>query len=158
MQDWQGRRGYDLAMTFNIQICVDCADAHSQADWWAETLGWVPEPLDQALIDSLLADGTIGPDLLINHNGERRWRDGAAICRQSEVGSPDRLRILFQPVPEPKTAKDRIHLDIHLNGADRDVMRAELEARGATFLYQEEQGPSSWYTMADPEGNEFCIA
>ena len=145
-------------MTFNIQICVDCADAHSQADWWAETLGWVLEPLDQAFIDSLLEQGAIGPDDVVEHNGQRRWRDGAAICRESEAHSPERLRILFQPVPEPKTAKDRIHLDIRLNGADKDAKRAELEARGATFRYAAEQGPSSWYTMADPEGNEFCIA
>ena len=145
-------------MSFNIQICVDCENAHEQADWWAETLGWVIEPLDQAMIDSLLDQGTISPDMLVDHKGQRRWRDGAAICRESEVGSSERLRILFQPVPEPKTAKDRIHLDVHINGADKDVMRAELEARGATFLYSEQQGPSSWYTMADPEGNEFCIA
>ncbi len=145
-------------MSFNIQVCVDCENAHDQADWWAETLGWVIEPVDQAMIDALLEQGTITPEMLVDHNGQRRWKDGAAICRPGEEEAPDRLRILFQPVPEPKTAKDRIHLDIRLNGADRDAMRAQLEARGATYLYSAEQGPSSWYTMADPEGNEFCIA
>ena len=145
-------------MASNIQICIDCADAHSQADWWAETLGWVAEPVDQALIDSLLEQGAISADDLIEHKGQRRWREGAAICRPEEADSPERLRILFQPVPEPKTVKDRIHLDIRPDGMDKDEMRAALEARGATYLYSERQGPSSWHTMADPEGNEFCVA
>lgn len=145
-------------MTSTIQICIDCENAHDQADWWAETLGWVLEPTDQEFIESLLQQGFASPEQLIEHNGQRVWKDGAAICRPGEEAAPDRLRILFQPVPEPKTVKDRIHLDVHLNGRTKDEARSDLEARGAVFLYAESQGPSTWYTMADPEGNEFCIA
>lgn len=142
----------------NIQICVDCTDAHRQADWWAETLGWTLEPTDQDFISSMLDQGFAQPEDVIEHNGVRVWRDGAAICPGDELGREDRLRILFQPVPEPKTVKDRIHLDVRLQGRNKDEARTELEARGASFLNQASQGPHSWYVMADPEGNEFCIS
>ena len=142
----------------NIQICVDCTDAHTQADWWAETLGWTLEPSDQDFIQSALDQGLAKPEDVIEHNGVRVWRDGAAICPPGQVGQKDRLRILFQPVPEPKTVKDRIHLDVRLEGRDKDEARAALEKRGASFLYEASQGPHTWYTMADPEGNEFCIS
>lgn len=144
-------------MAYNIQITIDCTNAHFLADWWAETLGWVVEPTDQAFIDEMLAKGWAQEGELIVHNGTRVWRDGAAICRKEETGQKGRLRLLFQPVPEPKTVKNRIHLDISLDGADKDGLRAGLEARGARFLYQANQGPHVWYTMADPENNEFCI-
>ncbi|NKX51819.1 VOC family protein [Arthrobacter deserti] len=68
-----------------------------------------------------------------------------------------RRRILFQDVPEPKTVKDRLHLDVRLDGEDKDAVRSRLQARGAVFLHEGRQGPRSWYTTADPEGNEFCI-
>lgn len=144
-------------MAYTIQICVDCTDAHAQADWWAETLNWVLEPTDQDFIQSMLDQGFAGPEDVVEHNGVRVWRDGAAICPPDQVGRKDRLRILFQPVPEPKTVKDRIHLDVRLDGRDREEARMALEGRGAVFLYEASQGPQSWYTMADPEGNEFCI-
>ncbi|WP_323959264.1 VOC family protein [Arthrobacter sp. JZ12] len=144
-------------MAYNIQVAIDCADAHAQADWWAETLGWVVEPTNQDLIDEMLAAGYAKESDVIEHNGVRVWKDGAAICRPDEVGMKGRQRVLFQPVPEPKTVKDRIHLDINLDGDDKDALRSALEKRGAKFLYQANQGPHVWYTMTDPEGNEFCI-
>ncbi|WP_146360805.1 VOC family protein [Arthrobacter yangruifuii] len=144
-------------MAYNVQICVDCTDAHRQADWWAETLGWTLEPSDQDYISSMLDQGFAEPEDVTEHNGVRVWRDGAAICPPDQVGQKDRLRILFQPVPEPKTVKDRIHLDVILGDMAKEEARTRLEQRGATFLYEASQGPQSWYTMADPEGNEFCI-
>ena len=68
-----------------------------------------------------------------------------------------RQRMVFQRVPEPKTVKNRMHLDLH-PGTDKDELREQLVARGASFLYPGNQGPFTWYTMADPEGNEFCIS
>ena len=66
--------------------------------------------------------------------------------------------MLFQLVPEAKTVKNRVHLDVRI-GAD-DVERAvtELTARGAKFLHTGRQGPHTWATLADPEGNEFCVS
>lgn len=146
------------AMTYNIQVVVDSSDPHTQADWWAETLGWVVEPTDQAFIDKMLAEGYATEGDVIKHNGIRVWKTGEAVCRPEEQGQKNRQRILFMKVPEPKTVKDRIHLDIHLGGDDRDAVRAALENRGARLLHQGNEGPHVWYTMADPEGNEFCIS
>ncbi|MHA7246360.1 VOC family protein [Arthrobacter tecti] len=144
-------------MTYSIQVAIDCTNAHAQADWWAETLGWVVEPTNQDFIDEMLAKGFAKESDVIEHNGMRVWKDGTAICRPDEVGAKGRQRLLFQPVPEPKMVKDRIHLDINLDGDDKDALRSTLENRGARFLYQANQGPHLWYTLADPEGNEFCI-
>lgn len=146
-------------MAYDIQICIDCKNAHDQADWWAETLGWPVEETNQDFIDEMLAKGFASPDDVIDHNGTRMWAAGAAVLQPVPPGSPvTPMRILFQPVPEPKTVKDRIHLDIRLSGEDINATRAALEARGATFLWEASQGPHLWYTMADPEGNEFCIS
>jgi predicted enzyme related to lactoylglutathione lyase len=65
--------------------------------------------------------------------------------------------VLFQRVPEPKTVKNRVHLDVRV-GRDRvDEEVARLTARGATVLHHGQQGPYSWVTIADPEGNELCL-
>jgi hypothetical protein len=144
-------------MAYNIQVVVDCSHPHRQADWWAETLGWDLESTDQELIDRMIALGHAGAADTIVHNGTRVWKGGAAIVPPDEAGSPGRRRILFQHVPEPKTVKDRLHLDIRLDGEDKDAVRSRLEARGALFLHEGREGPHSWFTMTDPEGNEFCI-
>jgi hypothetical protein len=61
-------------------------------------------------------------------------------------------------VPEPKTVKNRVHVDVRAGDERRDAVRDALVARGATFLYSQSQGPFSWHTMADIEGNEFCVS
>ena len=146
-------------MTLNIQIAVDCRNPHELADWWAETLEWAVEPQDEAFIRSMIAQGFATEAETKLHQGKLVWGAGAAIRPPEELDStsPER-RILFQTVPEEKTIKNRIHWDVRLAGADKDQARAALEARGATFLWTASQGPHSWHTMADPEGNEFCIS
>ena len=146
-------------MTLNIQIAVDCRNPHELADWWAETLEWAVEPQDEDFIRSMIDQGFATEAQTSRHNGKLVWRDGAAIRPPDELDakSPAR-RILFQTVPEEKTIKNRVHWDVRLAGADKDAVRAALEARGATFLWTANEGPHSWHTMADPEGNEFCIS
>ncbi len=62
-------------------------------------------------------------------------------------------------MPEPKTVKDRIHLDLHLQGGDdRAEVVERLLGMGATKLWDGRQGPQTWVTLADPEGNEFCVS
>jgi Glyoxalase-like domain len=61
-------------------------------------------------------------------------------------------------VPEGKTVKNRLHLDLRVGDADRDAVVARLLERGASYLHQGAQGPFRWTTLADPEGNEFCVA
>lgn len=146
-------------MGLNIQIAVDCKNPHDLADWWAETLDWAVEPQDEAFIRSMIEKGYATEAETTTHNGKLVWKDGAAIRPKEEldVKAPAR-RLLFQTVPEQKTLKNRVHWDVRLDGRDKDEVRVELEARGATFLWTASQGPHSWHTMADPEGNEFCIS
>jgi len=146
-------------MTLNIQIAVDCRNPHELADWWAETLEWAVEPQDEAFIRSMIDQGFATEAETKLHQGKLVWGAGAAIRPPDELdsASPER-RILFQTVPEEKTIKNRVHWDVRLAGTDKDEARAALEARGATFLWTASQGPHSWHTMADPEGNEFCIS
>ena len=146
-------------MTLNIQIAVDCRNPHELADWWAETLEWAVEPQDEAFIRSMIDQGFATEAETKLHQGKLVWGAGAAIRPPDELesASPER-RILFQTVPEEKTIKNRVHWDVRLAGIDKDEARAALEAGGATFLWTASQGPHSWHTMADPEGNEFCIS
>ena len=69
--------------------------------------------------------------------------------------APDRLPgLLFARVPEPKTVKNRLHLDFRPDDRDAEVER--LLALGATRA-DVGQGDQSWVVLADPEGNEFCV-
>ncbi|MBK5305318.1 MAG: hypothetical protein JJD92_01375 [Frankiaceae bacterium] len=63
--------------------------------------------------------------------------------------------MLFTPVPEDKTAKNRLHIDLRPEDQDEEVRR--IEALGATRV-SVGQGPEvTWVVLADPEGNEFCV-
>jgi hypothetical protein len=66
--------------------------------------------------------------------------------------------VLFQQVPEPKVGKNRMHLDVRVGPEQQDAEVQRLLGMGATELWRGAQGPSRWVTMADPEGNEFCVA
>jgi catechol 2,3-dioxygenase-like lactoylglutathione lyase family enzyme len=79
--------------------------------------------------------------------------DGGSI----EIGDgEDGVTIVLQPVPEPKTIKNRIHLDVVAVGGDQDAEVQRVIALGATRV-DIGQGDVTWVVLADPEGNEFCI-
>jgi hypothetical protein len=88
------------AMAYEFQVTVDCADPHTLADWWAETLGWQVEPADEAFIRRMISAGYAAESDTKLHNGVLVWKEGAAI------GHPEGLqrapRMLFQLVPEGK--------------------------------------------------------
>ena len=140
------------SMAYDFQVTVDCTDPHTLADWWAETLGWNVEPQDEAFIKEMIAKGYATDEETLHHRGRLVWRTGAAI-RHPESGR----RMLFQFDAAAKTVKNRIHVDVFVGKQTRDAARDRLVARGATFLWAGQQGPHSWLTLADPEGNEFCI-
>ena len=102
------------------QIVVDCRNHRAQAAWWADVLGAEP-----------------------GHDGHDRWSWVEAI-----PGTPFR-QLFFQPVPEPKTVKNRVHWDVDSG----DV--PDLVGRGATLL-REPDDDVTWTVLADPEGIEFC--
>jgi hypothetical protein len=141
-------------MAFDVQIAVDCASPHELADWWAEALGWQVEPQDEAFIQRMVDAGHATADDTTRHRGALVWKTGAAV----NSPEPGRPRLLFQAVPESKTVKNRLHLDVRVGPDDREAEVARLVGLGATELWRSSQGPHSWVTMADPEGNEFCVA
>jgi hypothetical protein len=140
-------------MPHDFQVVVDCADPHAQADWWAESLGWDVEPSDEAFIRRMVAEGYATEDDTKTHRGVLVWREGQAI-RHPET----RRRVLFQLVPESKTVKNRVHLDIWVGAENVEAEVERLTSRGATMLHKGQQGPHHWVTLADREGNEFCVS
>lgn len=143
-------------MGYTLQIVIDCRDPHVLADWWAETLGWHVEAQDEAFIKRMVAEGKATEADTRVYKGATVWREGAAI-NSEPARSPTSTRIYFQGVPEPKTTKNRVHVDVRVGDDDPAKVREALLARGATVLYEGEQGGHTWLTMADPEGNEFCL-
>lgn len=142
--------------SFAVQVTIDCADPHVLADWWAETLRWEVEPQDAGFIRSMIEQGFATEADTRTHRGALVWREAVAIRPAGDpaAGQP---RILFQLVPEAKSVKNRIHLDVRAPGVDLDELRTELVERGATVVGGGRQGPHEWVTLVDPEGNEFCV-
>ncbi|MEZ0448375.1 VOC family protein [Cellulomonas sp. ICMP 17802] len=144
-------------MAVPVQVTFDAADPEALGRFWGEVLGYVeqPPPEGYASWDAFLDSIGAPPE----------DRDSTyAVIDPDGVGP----RLLFQRVPEGKTAKNRVHLDVDvgagLDRADRPARCrqrvAELERLGATQLrvFEGEEGPGSfWIVMADPEGNEFCL-
>lgn len=143
------------------KLVVDAADPHAQADFWAAALHYVVED-NSPLIGKLLAAGAVPETLTVMSHGRRAWRDLAAVRHpddpyEEESGTGRGRRLLFQRVPEEKTVKNRLHLDLHPGVDRRDEELARLEGLGARVLRQVEEPGGSWVLMADPEGNEFCL-
>ncbi|WP_049564682.1 VOC family protein [Streptomyces sp. SBT349] len=150
-------------MALNWKLVIDTQDAFTLADFWAEALGYEPE--DQAtLIKGLLAAGHLTEDQVAEHRGRTLFRGFAGIRHpddpydeRSGIGLGRRL--LFQDVPEGKTVKNRLHIDIHGESGDLEGLVSRLEALGASRVTEQDQGPAGhWWVMRDPEGNEFCAS
>jgi hypothetical protein len=103
-------------------ICLDANDHQSQADWWCAVLGYRRD----------------------DDNGKRPRELPVPIDDPAGVGPT----IWFNPVPEPKAVKNRMHIDV--TGDTETLLRA-----GATVV-RRKGGDISWDILADPEGNEFC--
>jgi hypothetical protein len=149
-------------MPHRFQVAIDCARPHELADWWAETLGWTVEEQDADFIRRMIAEGHATDAETTHHRGHLVWSGGAAIHHPEATSSGPWPRVLFQEVPEgsqtvPKI-KNKLHLDVRIGEHDVDDVVASLKERGATFLWNGAQGPHTWVTLADPEGNEFCVS
>ena len=140
-------------MAFDFQVTIDCSAPHELADWWAEALGWQVEAQDEAFIRRMVETGAASEDDTTQHRGALVWKVGAALTSPD----PGRPRVLFQVVPEAKTVKNRLHLDVRVGADRREAEVARLIGLGATELWRASQGPYEWVTLADPEGNEFCV-
>lgn len=67
----------------------------------------------------------------------------------------ERPTMLLQHVAEQKSAKNRLHLDLHVPDTEAEVAR--LQALGATLVQRVEEHSLTWFVLHDPEGNEFCV-
>jgi len=143
-----------------MQLTIDCAEPARLVEFWALALGYQIEPPPQGhpswnsywrsvgVPDDELDPGRDNADSLIDPTGR----------------GP---RIWFQVVPERKSGKNRLHLDLKIGGgrtvplAKRrtavDDKVAELVAAGATVLRPPVEGDQYAIVLNDPEGNEFCI-
>ena len=118
-------------------ITFDCTDPTTVATFWAALLERDVDPGHNPYMRSI---GMPAP--------------GSA--PSESVTGPVGPIWLFLAVPEPKTAKNRMHLD--LTCADRPAEIARLVALGATHVRDVAEWGLEWTVMADPEGNEFCLA
>jgi len=136
----------------NFQVAVDCADPHRLNKYWSELLGYQREE-DPDFVQRMVDEGLATEADTIEIDGVLTWRTAAA-CRDPEGNGP---RMLFQHVPEPKSAKNRVHLDLHVPPEEGKALVERAIALGGAQLWEGQEGPHKWITLADPEGNEFCI-
>ncbi len=114
-------------------VVIDCIDVAAQAAWWARALDWevVYDTPDEAVVTARGAE--------------------------QGTGRPQLPGLVFVPVPEGKTVKNRLHLDLAgFAGDDQQAEVDRLVGLGATRV-DVGQGEQPWVVLADPEGNEFCV-
>ena len=121
-------------MTMHWKLVIDAADPHTQADFWAAALGYLVED-NSPLIEKLLAQGAVPVEATVETHGRRAWRDLAAVRHpddpHDELGGMGLgRRLLFQRVPEPKTGKNRLHIELHSEPGKREAETARLEGLG----------------------------
>jgi hypothetical protein len=148
-------------MAIRTQVVMDCSDPHLVARFWAEALGYERED-NSALIRQLLDTGAAPEAATTTVDGQLSWGTLAAIRHPEDpvhpfTGAGQGRRMLFQQVPEPKTIKNRVHLDCLVGRDARDAEVARLEGLGATVLAVVQGDGNDHVTMADPEGNEFDV-
>lgn len=112
-------------------ITVDARDAYAQSVWWGEVLQLQEDPDDP------------------NEPGDEE-------CAVSSAQSG--LRLLFVEVPDSKQLKNRLHFDLRPLNRSREDEVTYLLGHGA-FLIADRRRPdgTGWFTLGDPEGNEFCV-
>jgi hypothetical protein len=140
-------------MSTEIQVAVDCADPYGLALFWADVLHYRVEHAPAGHDDWAAYSKAVGAP------GEA-WN---AIV-DPDGGGP---RLLFHRVPEPKTTKNRWHLDVRAGGprgtpvaTRRPLVDAEadrLAGLGASVVAPVDDGEDYFVVMRDPEGNEFCV-
>jgi catechol 2,3-dioxygenase-like lactoylglutathione lyase family enzyme len=117
-------------MAIRVQcLSVDCNDPDKLAHFWADVLGW-----------------------------RRTYEDGDEVVLEPPAGTPEDgvvPDLLFLRVPEPKSVKNRLHVDLRPDDQDGEVRR--LESLGAQRVSVGQGSDVSWVVLADPEGNEFCV-
>jgi hypothetical protein len=143
-------------MAVGIQVTFDAADPQALAAFWGKTLGYVEQDPPEGF-DSWEAWAEA------NDVPRETWGDFDARVDPDGAGP----RLFFQKVPEPKTAKNRVHLDLDVSGGrgtppeeSRARIAAAVEravAAGAAKQREVDERGQYWVILQDPEGNEFCL-
>src|SRR5215469_900792 len=145
-----------MAVYTKIQVVFDAADPAKLASFWKLALGYDYEPPPEGFATWEDFGHAIGLP-------EEEFGDRASLIDPGGEGP----RIYFQRVPEGKTAKNRVHLDVRVagrevRGDERGKLVEEQVARlataGATEAWRVSGPGGSCVVMRDPEGNEFCVA
>lgn len=116
-------------------ITFDCHDAYRLAQFWSAVTGW-----------HVVAG---------NEPGDSGALVAAVLAEPPDSGMPG---LLFIAVPEPKTVKNRVHLDLGPTDMTRDEEIARLAGLGARLVADHRTSDGlGWVVLTDPEGNELCI-
>lgn len=144
------------AMATDLQITLDSPDPARTAEFWAAALGYIVQPPPPGFDSWEAALRQMGVP-------EERFDSASAVVDPDGRGP----RIFIQKVPEPKTAKNRMHLDLKVGGGPGtppEQRNAAIEAEaewlvglGATRLHAVEEYGQYCVVMQDPDGNEFCV-
>lgn len=143
-------------MATQVQVVIDCADPAKLAEFWAQALGY-------KLQDPPAGFSTWEDFLRAQSVPEPEWNSASAVVDPDGRGP----RLYLQRVPEPKTVKNRLHLDLNVSGGPAtpldervEQVRAEvarLRRAGATQVGEAQERGEFHVVMQDPEGNEFCV-
>jgi hypothetical protein len=120
------------------EVVVDCRDPAAQAAFWAAALGYHVVRAEDGQVE-------IGP-----------WEREPADLAEQVRRAPGAPTLVFVAVPEAKTVKNRLHLDIRPTGTAHQAEVERLLGLGARRA-DVGQGQVPWEVLADPEGNEFCV-
>jgi predicted enzyme related to lactoylglutathione lyase len=121
--------------------------------WRAAHIGDMPVRLHDVVIDAHDL-----PSLARFWTQAMGWKVLSEHENETVIGTDENapVGICFMPVTDPKTVKNRVHLDLTIGAADRDQEIDRLLALGARRADIGQIGAESWTVLADPEGNEFC--
>lgn len=117
------------------ELAIDCADPAGLARFWCAVLGYEVQDEDD---DGVMIGSPAVPE------GKRR-------------SGPVPPALTFMVVPEGKTIKNRLHIDVNPTDCDQDEEVRRLIDLGARHADVGQTGEESWVVLADPEGNEFCV-
>ena len=133
-------------MAHAIQVTIDAVDPRELGAFWCEVLGYVEQPPPA---------GFATWEEALDHLGIDQTDPNAAFA----IVDPDGVgpRLFLVKVPEGKSAKNRMHLDVHTEPDRLQERSAELVDLGATVVGEFDQPEGRWISMHDPEGNEFCL-
>jgi hypothetical protein len=148
-------------MAHEWQAVIDARSPHDLADFWAAALGYEVEQHPE-FVQRMLDEGFAQASDTTVHNGVLTWADLVAICHPDDVGerqsgTGSARRVLFQRVPEEKTVKNRVHIDINVGPERLSAEVERLQGLGATVRAEMNAQGSHFFGMSDPEDNEFDV-